>query len=282
MNIKVLGTAAATSIPLVFCNCDLCKKARMLKGKDIRTRSSILINEEFLIDFNPDICTQANNNDVDLGKIKYLAITHSHSDHFDVGHFITRWSAYATENLTHMDIICSKETALDINDQIKETVFDMFSESWQKDMNYTLHTLSYDEEKIIGDYKIIGIDSKHDIRINSMVYIVSYKDKNIFYGTDLKELSEESWNILKRYKLDIVFLDQTYGANHNGGGHLDADQVIDIINKMYTHNIVDENSLIYATHISHEGNSTHDEMELMAKKNNYRIAYDGMNIDIKE
>lgn len=54
MKIKVLGTAAATSMPLGFCNCDICKRARQNGGKDIRKRSSIIINDEMLIDLGPD------------------------------------------------------------------------------------------------------------------------------------------------------------------------------------------------------------------------------------
>jgi phosphoribosyl 1,2-cyclic phosphate phosphodiesterase len=44
------GTAAAEGFPAVFCECKYCKKARELGGKNIRTRSSCLINEEYLID----------------------------------------------------------------------------------------------------------------------------------------------------------------------------------------------------------------------------------------
>ena len=54
MKIKVLGTAAATSMPLAFCNCEVCKKARINGGKDIRKRTSIVINDEMLIDLGPD------------------------------------------------------------------------------------------------------------------------------------------------------------------------------------------------------------------------------------
>ena len=44
MKIKVLGTAAATSMPLAFCNCEVCKKARINGGKDIGKRTYIVIN----------------------------------------------------------------------------------------------------------------------------------------------------------------------------------------------------------------------------------------------
>lgn len=67
-----------------------------------------MINHEMLIDLGPDLCSQAEMYDIDLSKVKYLLQTHSHSDHFDGGHFITRWSEYATKDLTHLDIVCSE------------------------------------------------------------------------------------------------------------------------------------------------------------------------------
>ena len=120
MKIKVLGTSAATSMPLAFCNCEVCKNARKNGGKDIRKRASIVINDEMLIDLGPDSLCSCSIYGIDAGKIKYLLQTHSHSDHFDAGHFVTRWSEYGTQNLEHLDIVCSKGTAVDMNHWIKE------------------------------------------------------------------------------------------------------------------------------------------------------------------
>ena len=72
MKLIFLGTAAATGMPLVFCNCDVCKQARINKGKDFRTRSSVIINDEMMIDLGPDVPSQANNYNIDLGKIKSM------------------------------------------------------------------------------------------------------------------------------------------------------------------------------------------------------------------
>lgn len=54
MKLTFLGTAAATAMPLPFCNCNLCRVAKRLKGKDIRRRASIVINDDILIDLGPD------------------------------------------------------------------------------------------------------------------------------------------------------------------------------------------------------------------------------------
>ena len=45
MKITMLGTAAI-GYPLTFCNCENCKQARIHKGKSIRKRASILINDD--------------------------------------------------------------------------------------------------------------------------------------------------------------------------------------------------------------------------------------------
>ena len=112
------------------------------------------------------------------------------------------------------------------------------------------------------------------------IYIISYKGKNLLYGTDLLEITEEAWKIIENYKLDIVFLDQTYGEGVKNGGHLDESEIKKIIEYMNENGITNQKSQIYATHISHEGNNIHEIMEAKAKLSGYYIAYDGMEITI--
>lgn len=108
MKVTFLGTAAATAMPLPFCNCNVCKEAKILKGKDIRKRASVVINDDMLIDLGPDSINACYQYDVDITKIKYIVQTHAHSDHFDAGHFITRHPDYETQK----NAIFSKRTLL--------------------------------------------------------------------------------------------------------------------------------------------------------------------------
>ena len=281
MKINVLGTAAATCMPLTFCNCEICKESRKLGGKNIRKRSSLIINDEFLIDMGPDSINACTMYGIDVGKIKYLLQTHSHSDHFDAGHFVTRWSEYAVKDMEHLDIICSYGTAVDMAHKIKENEdIDLFDDKWKKDLNYSLNFIKHGESVKLGDYEIIGIDSKHDLRVEALIYIIKYKDKIILYGTDLLEISDEAWKIIEQYKLDVVFLDQTYGKGYNAGGHLDAGMIADYVRTMKEKRVIDDNTLVYGTHFSHEGNDIHDRMEELAVENGYHIAYDGMELNI--
>ena len=82
MKITYLGTGAAEGIPAMFCTCELCTKARHDKNKEIRTRSQCVINDDLLIDFPADTYYHFLLNDINMSKIKYIVITHSHQDHF--------------------------------------------------------------------------------------------------------------------------------------------------------------------------------------------------------
>lgn len=49
MKLQYLGTAAAEGIPAAFCTCPVCKHARQEKGREIRSRSQMLLDGELLI-----------------------------------------------------------------------------------------------------------------------------------------------------------------------------------------------------------------------------------------
>ena len=72
MKFKYLGTAAAEGFPAVFCNCIYCKKARELRGKNIRTRSQAMIDDKILLDFPADTYLHALQFDLDLSKVKLM------------------------------------------------------------------------------------------------------------------------------------------------------------------------------------------------------------------
>ncbi len=280
MKIQLLGTAAATAMPLPFCNCNVCQMARKTGGKDFRKRSAAMINNDLLIDLSPDLCTMAAMYRIDLSKVRYLLQTHSHADHFDAGHFVTRCSDYAAQNVAHLDILCSPGTCGDMNHWVKEQEpeMDLYEDRWQQDMNFSLHLIKAGETICLGEYTITALDAAHDERVEALIYMIEQGEKVMLYGTDLKEITPASWEILKQYQLDLVILDQTYGKGCNAGGHLDAGQVAEIVKKMKELKIIKDTTPIYATHISHEGNNIHERMEELAVQQGYHIGYDGLKI----
>ena len=75
MRIKYLGTAAAEGIPALFCNCDVCKKAREVGGKEFRTRSQAIIDRKLLIDFPADTLMHMQKYNIDIKVIDEIGKT---------------------------------------------------------------------------------------------------------------------------------------------------------------------------------------------------------------
>ena len=82
MQFQYLGTAAAEGWPAVFCRCKYCLEAQRLGGKNIRTRSQAIVNDDLLLDLPPDTYMHKLMNHLDLSRVKYLFVTHFHMDHF--------------------------------------------------------------------------------------------------------------------------------------------------------------------------------------------------------
>lgn len=81
--------------PALFCNCDACRRALALGGKNIRTRSQVLIDNSLLVDFPPDSYLHMPFQGLSLKTIEHLIVTHSHQDHFYPLDFILKGEPYA-------------------------------------------------------------------------------------------------------------------------------------------------------------------------------------------
>ncbi|MCI8441518.1 MAG: MBL fold metallo-hydrolase [Provencibacterium sp.] len=282
MKITFLGTAAATGMPLPFCGCETCRQARRLGGKDIRRRACLLINEELLIDLGPDAPAACSRYAIDLSKIRYLLQTHAHSDHFDAGHFITRHPDYAVKEVSPLLLAASPATLRAMNEALRweDGGADLFSSDFQRLLRFSLQPVSPFETIRLGDYTVTGLDALHDARQQALIYLIERDKKRLLYGTDLCRLSEENFRWLKGRPLDLLILDQTYGEGHNAGGHLDAGQVIKTLHRLAAQGSLNSRSRCYVTHLSHEGNPVHRQLQRQTKSHGYSAAYDGLTLHI--
>lgn len=110
MKLTFLGTAASPSMPLAFCRCENCRTARRLGGRNLRRRSSALVNDDLLIDLGPDAPGAAFALGLDLADVQLCLQTHFHEDHFDPELLIARHADYGSEGIGVMVLIASPET----------------------------------------------------------------------------------------------------------------------------------------------------------------------------
>lgn len=280
MIITFLGTAAI-SYPFPFCNCNNCKLARIHKGKSIRKNSSILINDDLLIDLCSDVPISLTMYEKDMAKIKYLLQTHTHYDHFSEYLLLNRISNGIDKRLNNLDIYSHSKCFEYIHKKILNYEnIDIFTNTGIEKLNININKINAGEKVSFGNYKVKAIESEHDLENGSLLYVITENDKNLFYATDTNELTDNALKQLSEYKLDIVIMDHTYGNVEGPKSHLNEQSFLEQINKLKKLNIINEQTLIYGTHISHIGLPYHELIDEIANKNGYHIAYDGMSIEI--
>ncbi|MBA3869762.1 MAG: hypothetical protein H0X30_11500 [Anaerolineae bacterium] len=280
MKLTFLGTAAATSYPLAFCRCNYCNQARKTGGKDFRKRSSIIINDDLLIDMGPDIMSASFMYNKSIADIRYCLQTHSHSDHFDASHFITRTPEYMGIDIPPLQLYGSEETLRKMSEMLKNVsdVNDLFGSDAKTKLNVEIFPVKTLQPFKVGKYEIVAFPSDHDLSVKSLLYSIKEDGFTVFYGTDTDNLTDETWYGFRELNMhfDIVILDHTYGPDADSGGHLNANRFIEHIRKMKSDHLLADNARILATHISHEGNPSHAELSKYAEKFGYEIAYDGL------
>lgn len=280
MKITFLGTAAI-GYPLSFCNCENCTKARIHKGKSIRKRASLLINDEMIIDLGPDVQTAMTMYDKDMGKVKYLLQTHPHLDHYNEEMLIARIPYMAMKNQHTLNIVAHPVCLQNMSDRISRFEnADLITEEGQNKLLVKSINLDYGNKINLDTYQIKCIHTLHDEKHGSALFVVGYEDKYILYGTDTRAFTEQALDELKEYKLDIVILDHTFGNNDYSFSHLNESLFLEQIKILKELNIIDDNTKIYGTHISHDGMSYHEEIEEIAVNSGYHIAYDGLELNI--
>jgi len=280
MKITFFGTAADSSYPLAFCRCDYCNKARELGGKDFRKRSSVVINDDLLIDLGPDIVSASFMYNKSIADIRYCLQTHSHSDHFDASHLSTRIPEYMGVNTPFLEIYGSEATLKKMSETLKSLGYgsDLFNQKEKERMNvevFPVRSLQFFE---VGKYKVTAFSANYDKSVDPLLYAITEDNCTVFYGVDTDTFPEETWNGFheKKLKFNMVILDHTYGPNADNGSHLNANRFIGHIKRMKEENLLEKNARIFATHISHEGNPNHNELVSYAKEHGYEIAYDGL------
>ena len=186
------------------------------------------------------------------------------------------FSALQYQELGLSDLILSFENTAKRMDRIKGSL---------PSVSYThlaVFPVSAGESIQLGTYHVTALDACHDESEQALIYAVRQGGRELLYATDLCRLEAASWEILKGFSFDYVILDQTYGPGTTGGGHLNADQVVEIIAEMRSQGILKPNGESYATHLSHEGNPPHNELARFAASRGYQIAYDGLVLETEE
>ncbi|MBE6713121.1 MAG: hypothetical protein E7580_06335 [Ruminococcaceae bacterium] len=281
MKIQYLGTAAAERIPAIFCNCPTCQKALKLGGKNVMTHSQVLLDDTLLVDLSCDTWHHF----LALGKtveaIGHVLITHSHYDHFSLDELLFRSTGMAKDpSAKTLNVYASA----DVIQKIKER---LAASSAKKQLQMvgrlTLHTLEYYVPSEICGFTVTPFPATHAGDENAMIFLIEKDGKAMFYGNDTGVFTTEIDDYLATNgkHVDLLSLDCTKGNqpflyNH----HMCMAEGRKIADRFFKKGILDQSSLLYYTHFSHNCGNVHDELAEIAKQYGFSITHDGFIIEL--
>lgn len=275
MKITYLGTAAAEGFPALFCNCDFCKNARLKGGKNIRTRSQSMIDDNLLIDFPADAYMHALKGDFRFDKIETLLFTHSHLDHCYLEDLKLRGGAFAHDpEAPTLHVYCNAE------------IYDKYLKMSETAnfLNVEFHSINAFDTFMTNGYKITALPANHMHDETALFYIIEKEGKKLLYANDTGYFCQEVFDYIAKNK--VVFDMVSYDCTNveipiaDTGRHMGIPNILRLKEKLQSLGAIKENTLHCITHFSHNGNPDHERLISLVEPFNMLVAYDGLTVEI--
>ncbi len=251
MKITLLGTGTSQGVPVIACDCEVCKSTNF---KDKRLRSSVMIevdDQNFVIDTGPDFRQQMLREQV--ARIDAVLFTHHHKDHVagmdDIRAFNHKWKK-------DMQIYCTDITAKALRNEFP---YVFSNNNYPGVPKVSINTITNKPFKI-KDTFIMPIQAKH-----YLMPIFGFRIKDFVYLTDVSFISEKEKEKMK--DADLIILDALRKKEHIS--HFNLNQALALLDELKP-----KKALL--THISHYM-GLHDDVnkELPA---NIKLAYDSQQV----
>jgi len=247
-----LGTGTSQGIPVIACECDVCKSKN---PKDNRFRTSFFIQSSttsIVIDTGPDFRQQMLSNKVK--KLDAVVFTHEHKDHVAGMDDIRAFNFIQKKD---MDVYASERVQLALH---REFPYVFAKSKYPGVPRVKLHSIE-DDVFQIGDIKLTPINVTHYI-----MPVKGFRIGSFTYITDAKEIEASEFDKIRGS--EILVLNALRKSEHIS--HFNLDEALAIIDEI-------KPKKAYLTHISHLM-GLHDEVNLELP-DNVEIAYDGLEIE---
>lgn len=253
MIITLLGTGTSSGVPLIGCECDVC---RSVDFRDKRLRSSIHIavdGRSFVVDTGPDFRQQMLR--LDLKQLDAVLFTHEHKDHTAGLDEVRAFNFRSGRDMP----IYARSTVLN---QLEREFSYIFSEHKYPGIpQIRVHEIQNEPFDVEG-VRVIPIEVLHH-----KLPVFGFRIGDFTYLTDLNYIEEEE--LRKVYGTKVLVLDALQRQPHIS--HFTLDQAVDLANRIGA-------DQTYFTHISHRL-GLHREVENELPMH-IRLGYDGLRIRV--
>ncbi len=275
MKIRYLGTAAAEGAPALFCTCAQCMQARATGGRDIRSRSQTLLNDDLIIDFSADAYWHGLRYGIEYYNIHDYLITHVHSDHYypmDLDN-VDRPYAKNPEDwppfIVHGSIDDENEFMRVVRRRPEHLVF---------------HAMDAYKTYEIGRYRVTPLRARHGSE-NPFHYVIEDGEKTLLYLHDGGEPFDETFECFRKkgFRFDVISYDFTEGLMESIDyyGHMCMGQNKALRARLQTEGFLNEGCISVANHFSHGGKCINwEESHELYEKEGFIMTYDGCEVEV--
>jgi adenosylcobinamide kinase/adenosylcobinamide-phosphate guanylyltransferase len=250
MDVRLLGTGAASGWPNPFCSCASCEWMR--SHDDIRGQTSALVDGKLLLDAGPETPRTMERLGLSLRDVSHMLFTHAHPDHFAPATLMWReW--------TH--------PADDIDVAGPAAVIASAREWVAPDACVRWHQLGPWDAVQLGDYEVRAIPANHangDVGPPLLYDVTGPDGSQILWATDTGPLPTSVTTRLAEASYDAVFIEETDGLDDGDGGHLNLTTWAELVAELRRQRAVGETTTVVPVHLGHGNPSPPQLAERMA------------------
>ena len=254
MKITILGTGTSCGVPVLGCQCDVCRSS---DPHDHRLRCSILVETErtrLLVDIGPDFRQQMMPHP--FRRIDGILITHAHYDHMGGMDDIRPYCQFGDVNVY-------------ADHNAREGMLQMLPYCFEANRYpgvpaIGLHEIKAGEPFTIGDIEVLPFEVMH-----GRMPILGFRFGPFTYITDMKTIDPGQEHLLQGTDTLIVNALRFDRPHHS---HQLVDDAI-----VFAHRVGARRTLL--THLCHDV-GLHEEVNAHRLPDDVRLAYDGQVLDV--
>jgi phosphoribosyl 1,2-cyclic phosphate phosphodiesterase len=269
MRLTFLGTGASEGYPDFYCECDNCREARALGGRNLRLRSALLVNDDLLLDLGPDLIAATHRCNLSLSTLRTVLVTHGHSDHFHLSNLEFRTPGFTSVRPPRLKLFAPSDVTLTIQNafpDLEAVLMDVQTvgpfEAWEH-----------------NGYRFASYQAFHEARIQCLFYSVEDGRHRFLYATDTGPFPEATWQALAGHTFDVIVLEETMGLCEDPL-HMNLQSFLAHFRRFQEERMLRLGGKVIATHLSHGLNPVHDKVVQILEPHGVAVAYDGLVIEL--
>lgn len=271
----------------------------------MRFRSSLLINDDLLIDPGPDLVAAAVRHGLDLSPVQAVLVTHPHTDHLEPSALYWRRKGFVATPLPRLQVYASQRSFDRIlrheGREIDPAGIHIDARrigAFQRFEIVTGGDVPPDERFDSGTppqtparrYSVWTFGASHaEPSVEPMFFAVQQTEgpeapgraPALLYATDTGPFSDETWAFLERaraegIRFDVTAIDSTSGLGPDSRAHMNLRQSTWHQDELRRRGLLTERAQRFAQHFSHNGTPPHEELSENLAPLGVMPAYDGL------